>query len=147
MRKKEDISGAAVCIAVAIGVLIGLLFLAVTRTGHAEALPSPDAASLLALNGDLQLSDAPMNIHVAECLRVDVVSAGTDGVWSDLTLPYVPPSIMGVALFDGWHMIHGVWTQIGETTLRLFFWPEDVARLDGTVGIYLVILAEGTNSR
>lgn len=108
----------------------------------AEALPSPRVDDMLALSGDLQLSDAPMDLYVAECLRVDVVSMSTDGAWADLTLPYVPPSIWGVALFDGYHMIHGVWERIGENTLHLRFWPEDVARLDGTVGIYLVILAE-----
>ena len=114
----------------------------VIHNASAEALPSPDAYALLSLTGDLRISDAPMNLYVAECLRVDVLRIGDDGVWSDLTLPYVPPSIMGVALFDGWHMIHGAFVQTGETTLRLLFWPEDVARLDGTVGIYLVILAE-----
>lgn len=109
----------------------------------AEALPSPDASALLALSGDLRLSEAPMDIRVAECLRVDVLRIGDDGVWSDLTLPYVPPGILGVALFDGFHLIYGVWMQTGETALRVMFWPEDVARLDGSVGIYLVILAEG----
>lgn len=108
----------------------------------AEALPSPRVDDMLALTGDLQLSDAPINLYVAECLRVDVVSMSADGAWADLTLPYVPPSIMGVALFDGFHLINGLWQQTSETTLRLRFWPEDVGRLDGTVGLYLVILAE-----
>lgn len=106
----------------------------------AEALPSPDASALLSLSGDLRLSEAPMDIRVAECLRVDVLRIGDDGVWGDLTLPYVPPSIMGVALFDGFHLIYGVFQPIGETALRIMFWPEDVMRMDGTVGIYLVIL-------
>ena len=119
-----------------------LVFVIVTSPGHAEILPSPDAASLLAITGDLRLSDAPVDLYVAECLRVDLVSVHEDGAWGDLTLPYVPPGILGVMLFDGWHLIPGVWTQTGETTLRLFFWPEDVARLDGTVGLYLLIVAE-----
>ena len=143
MKMKKDSSAAAVCVALGIVALLGLVFFAFSHTGHAEALPSPDASSMLALTGDLRLSDAPMNLYVAECLRVDVVSIGEDGAWGDLTLPYVPPGILSVALFDGWHMIHGAFVQTGETTLRLLFWPEDVARLDGTVGIYLVVLAEG----
>lgn len=123
--------------------LLALLIVLTIATGivmaKADALPAQEAP---ALTGDLRLSDAPMGLYVAECMRVDLVSAGADGAWADLTLPYVPPSIAGVMLFDGWHMIHGVWEQTGETTLRLRFWPEDVARLDGTVGIYLVVLAE-----
>ncbi|MBR3019561.1 MAG: hypothetical protein IKH57_21195 [Clostridia bacterium] len=123
--------------------VLTIVAVVVVHNAGAEALPSPDAKTLLALDGDLKLSDAPLDIHVAECLRVDIVSGGEDGTWADLTLPKVPPGIVGVALFDGWHLIYGVWEQTGETTLRLRFWPEDVARLDGTVGIYLVILAEG----
>lgn len=128
----------------ALALMITLTLMAlVIGNVHAEALPSPDASALLYLSGDLQLSEAPMDIYVAECLRVDVVRIGDDGVWGDLKLPYVPPGILGVALFDGFHLIYGVFQPIGETTLRLMFWPEDVARLDGSVGIYLVILAEG----
>lgn len=126
---------------VAVMLALAVVVVIVAHNARAEALPSPDAVSMLALSGDLRLSDAPMDIYVADCLRVDVVSVSADGAWAELKLPYVPPSIWGVALFDGYHMIHGVWAQAGDT-LRLFFWPEDLARLDGTVGIYLVILAE-----
>lgn len=145
MRKKDDFVAAAMCVGIGIAALLVLVFVIVTSPGHAEALPSPDAASLLAITGDLRLSDAPVDLYVAECLRVDLVSVHEDGAWGDLTLPYVPPGILGVMLFDGWHLIPGVWTQTAETTLRLFFWADDLERLDGTVGIYLVILAEGND--
>ena len=136
---KEGMLAAIVCVLAGIIALLSLVFFAL-NTGNAEVLPPPDAA----LTGDLRISEAPRDLYVADCLRVDVASMSTDGAWADLTLPYVPPSsIFGVILFDGYHAIHGVWTQTGETTLRLFFWTEDLARLDGTVGIYLVILAEG----
>jgi len=135
-NNKEGMLAAVVCVLAGIVALLSLVFFAVN--GNAETLQPPDAA----LTGDLRISEAPRDLYVAECLRVDVVSVSADGAWADLKLPYVPPSIWGVALFDGYHMIRGVWTQTGETTLRLFFWPEDLARLDGTVGIYLVILAE-----
>ena len=138
----------------ALGLLALVLVLAVaavivvTNAG-AEALPSPEASALVALSGDLKLSEAPLNIYVAECLRVDVALCGPacQGIKADLTLPYVPPSIWGVALFDGWHLVQGAWEQTGETTMRLFFWQEDVERLDGTVGIYLVVLAENEGAR
>jgi hypothetical protein len=125
--------------------VMGLLALLIVLTiaagiviAKAEALPAQEAP---ALTGDLQLSGAPGELTVVACLRVDVVSMSADGAWADLTLPYVPPSIAGVMLFDGWHMIHGVWEQTGESILHLRFWPDDLQRLDGTVGIYLVILA------
>ena len=111
------------------------------HNAKADALP-PDPPALV-LAGDLRLSDAPMDLYMAACLRVDVVSMDVDGAWADLTLPYVPPSIAYVLLFDGWHLIHGAWEQTGEPTLRVRFRADELAALDGTVGVYLVILAEG----
>lgn len=137
-NNKEGMMAAIVCVLAGIVALLSLVFFAV-NAGTAETLPPPDAA----LTGDLRISEAPMDLYVAECLRVDVASMSADGAWADLTLPYVPPSIFSVILFDGYHVIHGVWQWIGGDTLRVFFWPSDVARLDGTVGVYLVILAEG----
>lgn len=136
-NNKDGMLAAIVCVMAGIVALLALVFFAL-NTGNAEVLPPPDAA----LTGDLRISEAPMDLYVAECLRVDVVSMSTDGAWTDLTLPYVPPSIFSVILFDGYHAIHGVWTQTEENTLRVLFWREDVLSLDGTVGIYLVILAE-----
>ena len=132
-----------VLLLIALVVALALLAVIVVHNAKAEALLSPDAKTMLALSGDLRLSDAPMDIYVAECLRVDVVRTSSDGAWAELTLPYVPPGILSVALFDGWHMIHGAWQQAGETTLRVRFWANDIERLDGTIGIYLVVLAEG----
>ena len=128
---------------IALVLAMAVVAVIVVNNAKAEALFSQDAAHLLSLTGDMRLSEAPVEFRLAECLRVDVVSISNDGVWGDLTLPYVPPSILGAALFDGFHICYGVWQQVGETTLRLRFWPEDVARLDGTVGIYLIILIGG----
>lgn len=125
----------------ALVVALAVVAVIVVHNAKAEALPSPDAKTMLALSGDLLLSDAPMDIYVAECLRVDVVRTSSDGAWAELSLPYIPPGILSVALFDGWHMIHSIWQQTSETTLQVKFWTNDIERLDGTVGIYLVILA------
>ena len=42
-------------------------------------------ADALAMTGDFRLSDAPMDLYVAACLRVDVVSMDEDGAHADLT--------------------------------------------------------------
>lgn len=125
-----------------IGALILFITFAFSQSAHAEALPSPDAASMLRLEGDLRISEAPVELYIADCLRVDVARIGQDGAWGDLTLPYVPPSIVGVMLYDGWHLINGQFERTGEATLRILFRAEDLAALDGTVGLYLVILAD-----
>ena len=126
-----------IAILLALLILIAVSAVIIVHNAHAEALPP-------ALSGGLRISDAPVDLYAAAILRVDVDPSKWDdqGLWADLTLPYVPPGIVGVALFDGWHLIYGVWQQTGENTLRLRFWPSDLQRLDGTVGVYLVILAE-----
>ena len=146
MKTKKDYF--PVALGILCGIMAALLVLAFSNYGewvyraHAEALPSPNVADLVKLQGDLELSGAPIEMYVLECVRVNVARIGADGAWGDLTLPYVPPSIWGVVLFDGWHLMYGDWEQVNETTLRLHFWPEDLEKLDGTVGLYMLILAE-----
>lgn len=132
-----------VLLLIALVLALAVVAMIVVNRASAEALPSPDAKAMLALSGDLRLSDAPVDVYVAECLRVDVANTSSDGVWAELELPYVPPGILSIALVDGFHMIHGVWQQTSETTLQVRFWANDIERLDGTIGIYLVVLAEG----
>ena len=128
-----------------LAVLIAItLILAVCGTGDAESLPSPEAKAMISLTGDFALTGAEADMKIAECLRVDVKRWDADGAWAELTLPNIPPGICGVTLFDGWHLIHAQWQQTGETTMRLHFRAEDLETLDGTVGMYLVILAERT---
>ena len=141
MRNRHDYF--PVALGILCGIMAALLVLACSNYGaYAEALPSPTVADLVRLSGDLELSDAPDNLYILDCVRVTVKRIGADGSWGDLTLPYVPPSIWGVVLFDGWHLMYGDWAQLDDTTLRLHFWPDDLERLDGTVGLYLLILAE-----
>ena len=130
-----------IAILLALLILIAVSAVIIVHNAHAEALPP-------ALSGDLLISDAPVNLYAVAILRVDVDPSQWDdqGIWADLTLPYVPPSIAAVILFDGWHMIHGVWEQTGESTLRLRFLPSDLQLLDGTVGVYLIILGEGVET-
>lgn len=140
MNEKKDWFPAV--LGILCGIMAALLVLAFSDYSFAEALPSPTVADLVKLSGDLEISEAPLDLYVLECVRVDVKRIGKDGVWGDLTLPYVPPSIWGVLLFDEFHLLHGSFERTGENALRVHFWPDDVERLDGTVGIYLVILAE-----
>lgn len=128
-------------------ILMALVFLAALYCrdmdrAYTEAVPSPDMAALVDIDGDFEFSDFPMDIRVAECFRVNLLKYDKDGAWADLTMPKVPPSIQYVLLFDGWHLLHASWEYIGETTLRLFFRTDKLIKLDGTIGLYLVILSE-----
>lgn len=132
-----------VALGILCGIMAALVLLALSNYGaYAEAIPSPKAADYLRLDGDLELSPAGVDLEITDCLRVNIPTVHDDGAWADLTLPYVSPSIRYILLFDGFHLFHADWEQIEDYTLRIHFWPDDVERLDGTVGIYLVILAE-----
>ena len=111
-----------------------------TRIGTAEALPSPEGPALVTLDGDLRLSDFPMDLRVAECLRVDVAGWSADGASCELTLPNIPPGIRYIALFDGYHLILGKWEQADETALKISFPAREMEKLDGYTGVYLVII-------
>lgn len=130
-----------VALGILCGIMAALVLLALSNYGaYAEALPSPTAAEHLRLDGDLELVPADVDLVVTDCLRVDVTCIREDGIWADLTLPYVPPSIRYLLLFDGFHLLHGAWEPEGESTLRVHFpWGD---HMDGTVGLYLVIVAE-----
>ena len=135
MRKTAEML--AVLIAIA-------LILSVAVRGGAESLPSPEAKALISLTGDFALTGAEADIRIAECIRADVKHYDTAGAWTELTLPMIPPGITDAVLYDGWHLIHAQWEQTGENTLLLHFRAEDLGKLDGTVGLYLLILAERT---
>ena len=137
MRKKEQTMPVGMALIVLLIVMTVLL--AAYRGAGAETLP--------VLSGDLALTGAAADIRVAECLRVDVTRCEADGTWAELTLPEMPSGIADVMLYDGWHVIHARWSQTGRNTLRVGFQPGDITRLDGTVGIYLVILAECAQGR
>lgn len=131
------------CLCILLGIMAALVLLALSNYGaYAEALPSPKAADFLRLDGDLELAPAGVDLEITDCLRVNIPTVHDDGAWADLTLPYVPPSIRHVLLFDGYHLFHADWEQIEDYTLRIHFWADDLARLDGTVGLYLLIVAE-----
>ncbi len=120
------------------GLLAALILLACSHCGAcAEALP-PD---VMTLEGCMELTGADKEIMIAECLRVNLVRMETDGVWAELALPSPPSDICGVLLFDGWHLLHGSWKQLGENRLCIHFRTDELAKLDGTVGLYLLILA------
>lgn len=126
-----------------LGVIASLLLLAAANCpACAETTASPKEAALPGLKGDLELSDQPVDIRAALCLRVNLPRIGRDGAWVYLTFPKAVSGIQAVLLFDGWHLLHGEWEQINETTLRLHFLRGDLLRMDGTVGLYLLILTE-----
>ena len=141
MKREKD--WFPIILGILLGIMAALVLLACSHyPAYAEALPSPTVNTLIGLKGDIEISGAENGLEIAECLRVDLVKIERDGAWGNLTLPKVPPGVTQVLLYDGWHLLHGAWERTGDRTLRVHFRAEDLAKLDGTVGLYLVILAE-----
>ena len=119
---------------------MALMTLLIAATLLLAAFHGAKAEMLPILSGDFRLTCAEADIRVAAYLRVDVLRADAEEAWADLTLPKLPRDLSDVMLFDGWHILHGRWEQTGENTLRIRFRQVDLRLLDGTVGIYLVLL-------
>lgn len=115
-----------------------LLILAVVALilsgGRAEALPSVRA------EGGLRLSPAPQDGLKMAWIRVDVVpdAAQDDALWAEVWVPWPPSTIQDLMLFDGYRLIHGAWTVNEDGHITTVWRMEDIKRLDGTVGIYLM---------
>ncbi len=141
MKRKTD--WYPIILGLLLGVMTALVLLAASNyPAYAEEMsPSPEGAMPLQLNGCMELTGAKAEIRIVECLRVDLVRMETDGAWACLTLPKIPDCIRDILLYDGWHLLHGAYERTGENTLSLHFMLNELKTLDGTVGLYLLILA------
>ena len=142
-KGKRDMKGKRDLFPAALGILAALILMACSHYGaYAETVAIREGTGFITLEGCMERTGADADIFIAECLRVNLVRMETDGVWAEVTLHQMPDGICGVLLFDGWHLLHGEWKQSGENTLHLHFRPDELAKLDGTVGLYLLILAD-----
>lgn len=115
-----------------------LLILAVVALilsgGRAEALPNVRA------EGGLRLSPAPQDGLKMAWIRVDVATdaAQDDALWAEVWVPWPPSAIQDIMLFDGYRLIHGAWVEKEDGHITTVWRRDDIASLDGTVGIYLM---------
>ncbi len=142
MKRKTD--WYPIVLGLLLGVIAALAPLAAANDpAYAEEThPSTEGAVPLKLNGCMELTGAKTDIRIVECIRVDLVRMETDGARACLTLPRIPDRIRDILLYDGWHLLHGAYELTGENTLSLHFKLNELMKLDGTVGLYLLILAE-----
>ncbi len=126
-------------------ILIGATL--ITQSGQAEALPSVTVKDLYRAEGALKISEAPAEDLRLDWLRVDVVygdQIDADTLEAEVWVPWPPGEIRDIALFDGYHLVHG-WWMIHEDGrhITIKFRADDVRALDGTVGLYLIAILEG----
>ena len=117
---KVDKAFAAVCIAAIVLITLSLLFL---RGGEAEITPS----------------EAPLEYFFGGIQRVDVELFGDIAV-ARVTIPHDGEYIAFIT--DGYHLIPGV-CKTGNSDLFCAFRVDDLRKLDGTVGVWLVWFERG----
>lgn len=90
------------------------------------------------VEGALQLSEAPFDSLNIQVLRVDVVRAAYDDmIEAEIWVP--PEKISDVVLYDGWHFLHARWVMMDDHIVVKWH-LDDILALDGTVGIYLLMI-------
>lgn len=120
-------------------ILIGATL--ITQNGQAEALPSVTVNDLYRAEGALKISEAPEEDLRLDWLRVDVVygdQIDADTLEAEVWVPWPPGEIRELALFDGYHWLPVWWLAHEDGHLTVKIRADDVAALDGTVGIYLI---------
>jgi len=120
---KVDKAFAAVCIAAIVLITLSLLFL---RGGEAEITPS----------------EAPMEHTIIGIQRVDV-DLYADPVQVRIEIPVMETDEYAVLITDGYHIAQAYNVTPGNGELFCLFHRRDLAKMDGTVGLYLIWLAKG----
>lgn len=87
------------------------------------------------VDGGIVISDAPNTLRI-KWYRVDVQAMG-EQMKAEIWVP--PDDVTDILLYDGWHVLHAWWANMGDHILAAWH-SDDIRELDGTVGIYLIIL-------
>ena len=107
--------------------------------GEAEALPSKTVNDLYRLEG-AEISGAPVNALMLDWVRVDLHGPFEEERTVRLKIPYEPPDLCGVALFDGWHWIACERCTLDGDEITAAWKRDALEKLDGTVGVYLILI-------
>ena len=96
----------------------------------------------------MEKSEFPIDLYECECIRIDlnteVIPTG-DVIEGEFFFPALPSTLDLVFLYDGCHLIPARWHWTDENRIYVAFTVEDIAKLDGTVGLYIFLFAcQGT---
>ena len=126
-------------LALFLALLIVAIGLPLILNGEAEALPSKTVNDLYTVEG-AEMSKAPVTALRLDWVRVDLHGPFEDESTVRLKIPYEPPDMSGVALFDGWHWINCRWCALDGDEITAAWDGEALEELDGTVGVYLILI-------
>ena len=118
---KMDKAFAAVCITAIVLITLSMLFL---RGGEAEITPS----------------EAPMEHTIIGIQRVDL-DVYADPVKAKIEIPALKTDEYAVLITDGYHIAWAYSITPGNSELFCLFHTRDLLKMDGTVGVYLIWLA------
>ena len=126
-------------LALFLALLIVAIGLPLILNGEAEALPSKTVNDLYTVEG-AEMSKAPATALRLDWVRVDLHGPFDEERTVRLKIPYEPPDLCGVALFDGWHWINCERCTLDGDEITAVWKRDALEELDGTVGVYLVLI-------
>ena len=112
----------------------------------AELVPSITIDALYrVVSGAMVKSDAPFDLQIVECIRVDI---STDSlpeqvalIDAEIIFPALPKKLKSVLLYDGKHVLAAQWHWTDENAIYIAFERADIEKMDQAQPFYLFLIA------
>ena len=138
-------------LALLLAAAISLCGIMMATGANAEELPAEPVPSITidalyrVVSGAMVKSDAPFDLHIVECIRLDI---STDSlpeqvalIDAEIIFPAVPKKLKSVLLYDGKHVLAAQWHWTDENAIYIAFERADIEKMDQAQPFYLFLIA------
>ena len=138
-------------LALLLAAAISLCGIMMATGANAEELPAEPVPSITidalyrVVSGAMVISDAPFDLHIVECIRLDI---STDSlpeqvalIDAEIIFPAVPKKLKSVLLYDGKHVLAAQWHWTDENAIYIAFERADIEKMDQAQPFYLFLIA------
>ena len=138
-------------LALLIAAAISLCGIMMAAGANAEELPAEPVPSITidalyrVVSGAMVKSDAPFDLQIVECIRVDI---STDSlpeqvalIDAEIIFPALPKKLKSVLLYDGKHVLAAQWHWTDENAIYIAFERADIEKMDQAQPFYLFLIA------
>ena len=138
-------------LALLLAAAISLCGIMMATGANAEELPAEPVPSITidalyrVVSGAMVKSDAPFDLQIVECIRVDI---STDSlpeqvalIDAEIVFPALPKKLKSVLLYDGKHVLAAQWHWTDENAIYIAFERADIEKMDQAQPFYLFLIA------
>lgn len=129
-----------------IALIFAILMIAISSVwpfAYSEEQEKWPPDDIMLLNGDgLEMSNASVELYSSFVFRVDIEKKYVDEnrlIQAEFSLPYIPPALYNVILWDGWHTAYTVWEVSGPHTLKIRFGGEQLKDFYMVEHLYVIM--------